>query len=126
MGESLLRDVRDDAFATTSTTDSTSFTVKMTGNADMNALRAMTEFMTDLHDVASRTGVRRVVVDISDLYFMNSSCLRQFVVWISRVLELPASSQYRIRFVAHPKLAWQQRSLVALKNLAEDLVECQG
>ena len=54
---------------------------------------------------------------------MNSSCFKDFVVWLSEVRKRPAPQQYRLRFVSNPKIRWQRASLASLSCFAVDLVE---
>ena len=78
--------------------------------------------MTAVHEEARRLGAKEVVVDLKELEFMNSSCLKTLVWWISSVQELAAAHQYRITFVSSPAMYWQRRSLSALAGLATELV----
>jgi hypothetical protein len=36
-------------------------------------------------------------VDIHELYFINSSCLKALISWIGALNELPVEQRYRIR-----------------------------
>lgn len=67
-----------------------------------------------------------MVVDLTRLEFMNSSCFKSFVAWIEQVQNLDPSEQYRIQFLSDPNMHWQRRSLKALSCFAADLitVEC--
>ena len=97
--------------------------VQVVGNADMEVLPAMSPFLKQLHQEAGRAGLHEVHVDLRELYFMNSSCLKAFVLWISSVSKLPAAEAYRIRFLSNSKLHWQRRSLEALRAFAPDVVD---
>jgi hypothetical protein len=97
-------------------------TVTLTGNADLNVKADLERFMLAVHEEARRTAAAEVVVDLRELEFMNSSCLKSFVWWISSVQALAASSQYRITFVSSPAMYWQRRSLGALAGLASEIV----
>ena len=96
--------------------------VTLVGNADLNVKAELDRFMAAVHEEARRIGAREVVVDLKALEFMNSSCLKSFVWWISSVHELAAAHQYRINFVSSPSMYWQRRSLSALAGLATELV----
>jgi anti-anti-sigma factor len=97
-------------------------TVTLAGNADRNVQAELERFMSAVHDEARRMGAAEVVVDLKELEFMNSSCLKCLVWWISRVQELAADHQYRITFLSSPAMYWQRRSLDALAGLASELV----
>jgi anti-anti-sigma factor len=97
-------------------------TITLSGNADLNVRVELERFMTAIHEEARRSGAKEVVVDLRELEFMNSSCLKSFVWWISSVQDLAAAEQYRITFVSSPAMYWQRRSLNALAGLALGIV----
>jgi anti-anti-sigma factor len=99
-----------------------SLVVTLVGNADLNVKAELDRFMTAVHEEARRVGAKEVVVDLKELEFMNSSCLKSLVWWISSVHDLAAANQYRITFVSSPAMYWQRRSLSALAGLATGLV----
>ena len=101
------------------------FQIKLVGNADLNVKTQLDRFITAVHEEARRTAVEQVVVDLRGLEFMNSSCLKSFVWWISTVQDLEPGPSYRITFLSSPSMYWQRRSLNALACLATDLVSVQ-
>ena len=96
--------------------------VTLIGNADLTVKSELDRFMAAVHEEARRIGAKEVVVDLKELEFMNSSCLKSLVWWISSVNELAADRQYHITFVSSPAMYWQRRSLTALAGLASELV----
>jgi anti-anti-sigma factor len=117
-----IRPVDDLDFSAHAGAVGSALTITLTGNADLNVKADLERFMLAVHDEARRTGAHEVVVDLRALEFMNSSCLKSFVWWISSVQALAASSQYRITFVSSPAMYWQRRSLGALAGLATEIV----
>ena len=99
--------------------------VSLNGNADLNVKSELDRFIAAVHDEALRRHVEEVNVGVRDLEFMNSSCLKSLVWWISSVQDQPPERQYRIVFLSNPDLYWQRRSLNALACLASDLVSVQ-
>jgi hypothetical protein len=99
--------------------------VKLVGNADLNVKAQLDKFIAAVHEEARRLGVEEVAVDLRRLEFMNSSCLKSFVWWISTVQDLGPGAQYRITFLSSASMYWQRRSLNALACLATDLVSVQ-
>jgi hypothetical protein len=100
-------------------------TISLTGNADLNVKTQLDAFLVAVHEEARRLAVSDVEVDVRHLEFMNSSCLKSLVGWISRIQDEPAAKQYRVLFRSSPALFWQRRSLHALSCLASDLVSVQ-
>jgi hypothetical protein len=99
---------------------------RLGGNADYAAMDALEMLLTRVHAEATRLGITEAVVDLRQLEFMNSSCFKSFVSWISDVQDLEAGKQYKIRFVSNPSMHWQKRSLHALRCFAVELITVEG
>jgi anti-anti-sigma factor len=117
-----IRPIDDQDFRARAGSEGPSLHVTLIGNADLNVKAELDRFMTAVHEEARRIGAKEVVVDLKELEFMNSSCLKSLVWWISSVNELASDRQYHITFVSSPAMYWQRRSLTALAGLASDLV----
>lgn len=96
--------------------------VRFSGTADLEARADLERYMRKLHDEAVRLTANKVVIDLRELEFMNSSCFKIFVSWLAQVRDLPPAQQYRIHLLSNPNLLWQRRSLAALSCFAVDLV----
>ena len=94
-------------------------TIKLTGTGDAEAMPPLDRFLKLVHKdlVDDRRGA--VAVDLTSLYFINSSCLKAFVSWIHKV---KTDRSYQIRLQMNPRLSWQRRSLEPLKRLAPKVV----
>ena len=117
-----IRPIDDQEFRAQASGGGPDLHVTLVGNADLTVKAELYRFMTAVHEEARRTGAKEVVVDLKELEFINSSCLKSLVWWISSVNELTADRQYRITFLTSPAMYWQRRSLSALAGLASDLV----
>lgn len=100
--------------------------VALSGTADLTVRSQLDRFLREVHAEAQRSHVEEVTVDVRQLEFMNSSCLKCFVWWISTVQEQTADGRYRIVFVSSPTVYWQRRSLNALACLANELITIQA
>jgi hypothetical protein len=98
----------------------------ISGNADLNVRLALDRFLTALHREARLHGVREVTFDVRELDFMNSSCLKSLVSWVTQIQDLPRGQQYHVTFLSSPRLYWQKRSLHALSCLAQDIITVQA
>jgi hypothetical protein len=96
--------------------------VHLSGNADMNAEAKLAAALRQVHSEALRLGVREVECDFNELYFMSSSCFKAFVTWVTNLLDVDLAKQYRIRVKSNRQLAWQRRSVEALRCLAPKIV----
>ncbi len=97
----------------------------LSGNASINSRIALDRFLTGVHQDARQHQLRKVVMDVRELAFLNSSCLKSLVTWILGIKELPADQRYQVTFLSSPQLNWQQRSLFAISSLAPELVQIE-
>ena len=97
----------------------------LAGTADLNVKTQLDRFIASVHEEALRVSAEEVMVDLRQLEFMNSSCLKTFVWWITVVQDLAPGTGYRITFLSNPSMYWQRRSLHALACLATNLVSVQ-
>jgi hypothetical protein len=97
--------------------------IRFSGNGDTEAIQPLDRFLKLVHQEMTEHGHGVISVDFADLYFMNSSCLKEFVSWIYGVNT--GEPTYRIRLLMNPRLHWQTRSLATLQRLAPQVVEIQ-
>lgn len=107
------------------TRDETALIAKLSGTADLRVTDSVEAILTRVHQTALELSIAEVQMDLRELEFMNSSCFKSFVSWISDVSDLPAG-QYRIRFLSNPSILWQRRSLHALSCFAAELVTIEA
>ena len=117
-----LADVAAEALAIQGRLTETTIAVRIAGTADLAARADLEDYMRRLHAEAVRVKATAVVVDLRELEFMNSSCLKVFVVWLAQLRDMEASAHYKVRIQSNPGLLWQRRSLAALSCFAVDLV----
>jgi hypothetical protein len=98
---------------------------KLCGTADLRVTDSVEAILNRVHQKALELAIAEVQVDLSELEFMNSSCFKSFVSWISEVSDL-TTGQYRIRFLSNPSILWQRRSLHALSCFAAELVTIEA
>ena len=112
--------IRANGFALVPVLDAPVSTVKFSGNGDAEAIAALDRFLKLLHKNLLDDKSTSVHVDLADLYFMNSSCLKAFVSWIYKVNT--TGRPYQIHLQMNPRQPWQRRSLEPLKRLAPAVV----
>ncbi|HVY26998.1 MAG TPA: hypothetical protein VHB79_10615 [Polyangiaceae bacterium] len=105
--------------------DDTALVAKLSGTADLRVTDSIEAILGRVHQKALELGIPEVRMDLRELEFMNSSCFKSFVSWISEVSDL-TSGQYRIRFLSNPSILWQRRSLHALSCFAAELVTIEA
>jgi len=119
---STISSIREHEFTAQAALRESVLVVTLSGNADLNVKAQLDRFLSGVHAEAEQRGLTDVEVDVRHLEFMNSSCLKCLVGWISRIQDEPPGRQYRIAFQSSPSLFWQRRSLHALSCLASELV----
>lgn len=117
--------VTTDDFTSSIDVTDRSVTLTLKGSADIRVMFPLETMLKSLEREIARAGIREVVVDMRELEFMNSSCLKTFVTWLGHVQEYDPSEQYPIRFLSSPSKHWQARSLAALSCFAVDLVKIE-
>jgi anti-anti-sigma factor len=111
-----------DAFRATTRRDGRTLHLDLAGNADIQVAEPLHDLLAKLHAAAAELGIAHVAVDLRELEFMSSSCLKALVSWVSALQD----TDYRIAFRANPDLRWQRRSLGALQTIAPGLVTVDG
>jgi hypothetical protein len=96
--------------------------IRFEGNADMVAQKHLDRLFSDVHDQAQRLHVGRVQVDLRDLTFMSSSCIKELIVWLEKVRRTEQASRYLVAFLSNDAQPWQRRSLHALSHFAHGIV----
>jgi hypothetical protein len=94
-------------------------TVSMRGNADSDMKSGLESVLRDLDREAKVHAVSEVVFNMTELYFMTSSCISTLVRWMSGVSQ--AELPYTVLFRTNPSLPWQRRALGPLCTLAPGL-----
>ncbi|WP_437752253.1 hypothetical protein [Sorangium sp. So ce1389] len=94
--------------------------VKLTGTGDMAAVAPLDMFLKDMQSEALRLRVSAVEFDVRALYFLNSSCLKALISFISRLGT--QGMKCKIQFLTDARLGWQRRSLTALERMSPELV----
>lgn len=120
-----VRTTTENDFAANASTGEGRILVSLSGTADVTIRNQLDHFLREVHQEAQRRRAEEVTVDVRQLEFMNSSCLKCLVWWVSTVQEQPTEGKYRIVFLSSPSVYWQRRSLEALACLAGDLISIQ-
>jgi hypothetical protein len=126
MNNNWAESVKENDFAAQATAANRRIQVNLTGTADLTVKTRLDHFLREVHTEAQRCLAEEVTVDVRQLEFMNSSCLKSFVWWISTVQEQLGEGKYRIVFVSSPSVYWQRRSLNALACLANEIISIQA
>lgn len=103
--------------------ESSQLAVRLGGHADLpEVVEALSALWMRVHARALDLKAAVVTVDLRPLEFMNSSCFRTFVVWLSHLAQSTDGERYRVRFLSDTTRYWQRRGLQALSAFARDVV----
>jgi len=125
MSVQAVKPIEDSEFIARGELDGARLRLHLWGNADMRAKDPLDKFLGAVDDRAVADAAEEVVVDLRELVFMNSSCLKAVVTWLGRVQDRPTAQRYRVRFLKEPAAHWQVRSLHALASFAPEIVRVE-
>lgn len=114
-----------DGLVATYRLEGTQLVVELVGNADHRTSEQVRDLCVQLHATALAATVTAAVLDLRQLEFMNSSCFKALVTWVSDIQDLEPAKRYKIRAFSNPGIPWQKRSLQSLQYFAVDLVSVE-
>lgn len=76
-----------------------------------------------LHKAALADRLTTVELDVRELTFVNSSAIRLFVDWTSRVAAEAPERRYKVHFLISRRITWQRTSFNVLRSLTPNVVE---
>jgi hypothetical protein len=79
-----------------------------------------------VHAAAVEAGLKEVMVDLTQLRFMNSSSIRSLVDWVEWIRKEPDGKRYRLLFVTKPDVTWQQTTMSAIRAFGGEHVAVQS
>lgn len=115
--------VRQANFLSTPAYEPGRLTVKLAGDGDLDATDIIKAVLNGAHDEAQRLAVKEVVIDLTELQFLNSSGIKHFAGWLRVASQLPPEASYGIRILSSSRVSWQRRSLNALQGFAPNLLK---
>jgi hypothetical protein len=98
----------------------TEVAVYLAGTASQRDIDALEAFLGAVLGAAQSGAAARIVVDLRDVAYMNSSHFKVLVAWIGRVGK--SSPPIPVTLRGNREFHWQKRSLDALRHLAESWV----
>lgn len=96
---------------------------RFAGTGEAEGAAVLDRFLGLLHVHLVSQQLREVTIELAELEFINSSCLKAMVAWIYKVDT--EGRPYGIRLVRDPSQHWQRTSLATLQRLAPEVVLIQ-
>src|SRR5689334_217909 len=93
---------------------------RFSGTGEAEGAAVLDRFLAQLHQQALSRELREVTLELMELEFINSSCLKAMVAWIYKVDT--EGRPYKIRLLRDASLHWQRTSIATLQRLAPEVV----
>jgi hypothetical protein len=94
--------------------------VRFAGTGEAEGAAVLDRYLGVMHQHALARELREVVLELWELEFINSSCLKAMVAWIYKVDT--EGRPYKIRLLRDASLHWQRTSIATLQRLAPEIV----
>jgi hypothetical protein len=119
----IVDDILGPEFSTKSLVQGDRVAVQLIGCLDLDAAPVLRHFLSQFTRRIQAGEVLEFEFDIEQLYLLSSSAISHFAIWLK---DLKAAERVRrVKFRTNPNLAWQRRSLDALRRLAQPLVNVE-
>ncbi len=99
--------------------------LRLDGEIALDITTALKRILEAVHTEAVAQKVTEVVLDLTQLEFLNSSGIKHFVTWLQVASDLPEDAGYRIRIVGSATFIWQRRCFETLRCFAPRLVSVE-
>lgn len=86
--------------------------LKLIGSADNATAAGLARLFDDLHVDLLGKQATQVTVDMRDLDFLGTACIKELLGWIEKLEDL--AERYTIKLRSNPTIAWQRTTLPAL------------
>ncbi|MBN2532769.1 MAG: hypothetical protein JXB88_07760 [Spirochaetales bacterium] len=77
-------------------------------------------FITEVHNKILEKKIKEIVVNITDLRFLNSAGIRELVDWVMKLSALEEGKKYKIKFLCSSEYQWQESSMTTLVYLSPE------
>jgi anti-anti-sigma regulatory factor len=94
--------------------------LRLKGTFDMTATPDLSLFLVSVEGDLRQIAVRELIIDVVDVYYLGSSCIKSFVALIEATRKSENPPQVRVLISA--RLDWHERTFSILARLAPALV----
>jgi anti-anti-sigma regulatory factor len=100
--------------------NATVLNIRLKGTFDMTATPSLSLFLVSIETEIKRLRLQEITVDVAEVYYLGSSCIKSFVSLIESLKKLDFLP--RARVLTNPRLDWHERTFSILARLAPALV----
>lgn len=115
--------VTADSYSLEATEVATQVGIRLKGTFDMTATPDLSLFLVSIESEVKRLQFRDVVIDVVEVYYLGSSCIKSFVALIEGMKKFDFHP--RTRVLINPRLDWHERTFSILARLAPALVSLE-
>lgn len=90
------------------------------GTFDMAATPDLGLYLVSIESDIKRLEIRDIVVDVVEVYYLGSSCIKSFVTFVAALKKHGSHPQLRV--VTNPRLDWHERTFAVLARLSPTMV----
>lgn len=98
--------------------------LRLIGSADNATANGLANLFGDLHDELIGKKAKQITVDMRDLDFMGTGCVRELVAWFKQLEGIVG--RYTIKLRSNPAIGWQRNTLPALACFDTTLVTVES
>jgi hypothetical protein len=80
-------------------------------------------FFEKLHKELLKSDIKEISIDVTKLFFLNSSGIREFVEWIMKADSTDPVKRYSMIFLTNSSLPWQESTFSTLVYLNPEFVK---
>ncbi|MGC4068607.1 MAG: hypothetical protein QM784_28940 [Polyangiaceae bacterium] len=112
--------IKGDNYQIEPTFQGTKLKVALKGTFDMTATPQLSVFLVGVESDSRQLDLREIVLDVSEVYYLGSSCIKSFVSLVESLKKLSFPPQLRV--LISPRLDWHERTFSILARLSPALV----
>jgi anti-anti-sigma regulatory factor len=97
--------------------------LKLSGTFDMTSANALQAYLEQVALEARRLQLLELVIDVVEVYYLGSSCIKSFVTLTVGMQN--GTAGLLLRVVTNPRLDWQDRAFSVLARIAPQRVRVE-
>lgn len=116
-------ELKHENFSITPKFEERRLSLKLTGTFDMASATALQIYLENVSQQARQKQLIELVVDVVEVYYLGSSCIKSFVTLTVGLQS--GTAGLLLRIVTNPRLDWQERAFTVLSRIAPQRVRLE-
>ena len=98
--------------------------VVFSGNIELqNPGEVLDPCFAEIHESIAGLGLKEIVLDFSDLEFLNSSGIKSLINWFIKLPQLPEDQRYTLQILSNSAITWQSTTFKSIAMLVPQNVK---